>query len=83
MISADKSTIRTRPAGKARSIGAGPRKRLVSTRTGGTKSATCTLEPIEIESERSIRSFNAAHYVAEIDTYAEDYLVILRHFGIG
>jgi hypothetical protein len=46
--------------GKARSIGVGPTTRLASTRTGATKSATCTLEPIAIESDRSMRFFIAA-----------------------
>src|SRR6516162_1657190 len=60
VIRTARKTIRTRPAGKARSIGAGPTKWLVSTRTGATKSATWTLDPIAIESDRSIRFLNAA-----------------------
>ena len=35
-------------------------KRLASTRTGATNSAICTLDPIAIESERSMRFFHAA-----------------------
>ena len=38
----------------------GPTNRLASTSSGATNRATCTLEPIAIESERSMRSFIAA-----------------------
>jgi hypothetical protein len=56
----DRRTISTSPAGKARSSVARPMIRLANTKTGATKSATCTLEPIAIDSDKSMRSFKAA-----------------------
>src|SRR5262245_45500676 len=60
VINTESSTVSTSPAENARSIGAGPMTKLASTSTGATNSATCTLEPIAIESERSMRFFSAA-----------------------
>ena len=64
VINTESSTASTSPAENARSIGAGPMTKLASTSTGATNSATWMLEPIAIESERSMRFFKAAETAA-------------------